>query len=264
MKFIAIFILILLFTLPAFAQDSPPVPEIGVDEKLGEFVPLDLTFFDEEGKEVTLKDLVDNKPTILNLVYYRCPGICSPIMSGLAETLGELRLDPNEYSVITISFDPTETSETASEKKKNYFNTFELDNKSFPESTWRFLVGDRENTTKITKATGFKYKEEGGEFIHPGVLIVLSPKGKISRYLYGIEFLRFDLEMALTEASEGKVGPAITRVLSFCFSYNPRGKRYVFDVIKIVGIATVIFVIIFLIFLKKYTGKKKGKNNGGE
>jgi len=181
-RFLIFFIiLIILFSLNSlFAQEATPLPEIGVDEKTGETVPPDLTFFDEEGKEVTLKELIDNKPAILNLVYYRCPGICSPIMSGLAETLGLLRLDPHEYSVITISFDPKEKSKTAMEKKKNYFNTFNLDNKSFPETTWRFLVGNEENTKKITEATGFRYKEEAGEYIHPGVLIILSPKQSLS------------------------------------------------------------------------------------
>lgn len=247
--------------LIAFAQSPAPSPYVGVDEKLGSYVPLDLTFRDENNKTVTLKELMNNRPTILNLVYYRCPGICSPLMSGLADALGKLKMDPSrDYTVVTISFDPNEKSQTGSDKKKNYLHTFKL---NFPENTWRFTTGTQENITKITDSVGYRYIEEGGQYNHPAVIMILSPDGKISRYLYGLSFLPLDIELALIEASQGKVTPTVGKIISFCFVYNPSSKKYIFNVTRISGAFILLIVMGFLFYLR--TRKKiRGKADAGK
>jgi protein SCO1/2 len=245
MKFIGIILFIFILSLNFAMSEENQI--VGIDEHLGENVPLDLKFYDENGKEVILKDLVNNKPTVISLVYYRCPGICSPLMNGLAETIGKTKLKAGtDYNVITVSFDPQENFEKARDKKKNYFNTFKI---PFPENGWRFLTGTQENINKITSSVGFNYKKVDGQYVHAAAIYIISPEGKITRYLYGVSFLPFDLEMALTEASQGRIGPTINKVMSLCYVYNPKGKKYIFDITKISGMIILFFILIFGLYL---------------
>jgi protein SCO1/2 len=147
---------------------------------------------------------------------------------------------------MAVSFDETEKPALALEKKKLYLKMIE---KPFPEDAWTFLTGDKENIHKLTDAVGFYFKREGKDFLHPVSIIILSPEGKIVRYLYGTDILPFDLKMALLEASEGRVGPTISKVLRFCFSYDPQGRKYVFNALKVTGTVTLIFAISFILFL---------------
>ena len=256
------FIIGLIFLLSqgkAFAEvqnvpNLPPDAEIGVVEHLGEFAPLDLNFRNENGDTVLLRDVV-NKPTVVSLVYFNCPGLCSPLLGGMVDVLDRMSLKPGtDYKALTISFDPTDTPELAREKKKNYFKAFK--HGPFPEKDWLWLTGDSVSIKKFTDAVGFKYKKEGKQYIHAGALIVLSSDGKISRYLRGIEFQPFDLKMAITEASQGRVGPTISKVLLYCFSYDPAGKRYAFNFMKVGGTIFLFFVVVFIGFLT-IRGKKK-------
>lgn len=257
-----VLLLLLLFhsSQGAFQENtSAPEPEIGIIEKLGEFAPLDLTFRDENGDSVILKDLID-KPTVVSLVYFNCPGICSPLLGGVVDVLDRMDLRPgDDYLALTISFDPSDTPELAREKKRNYFKSFRR--RSFPEADWKWLTGDSVAIQKFTDGVGFKYRKEGRDFIHAGALIVLSQDGKISRYLRGIEFQPFDLKMAITEASEGRVGPTISKVLLYCFSYDPAGKKYVLNVTKVVGTIFLILVVIFiaLLTIKRQSKKEKAR-----
>jgi len=219
---------------------------IGINEKLGQTIPLDLTFKDEADHPVSLKKLIVH-PTILALVYYSCPDICNFLLHNLAGTLNQFPAEPGkEYGVIAVSFDETEKPELAREKKKLYLSMIE---KPFPEDGWRFLTGDQENIQKLADSVGFRFKRDGKAFQHPVALIVLSPDGKITRYLYGMEFLPFDLKMAILEASEGRVGPTISKVLRFCFSYDPKGRKYVFNTLKVTGIVTFVCAFAFILFL---------------
>jgi protein SCO1/2 len=237
-----------------FAQQPIKPYNIGIDEKLGKDVPLDLSFYGENGKNVSLKQLIHN-PTIVSLVYYRCSNICAPLLSGLAAVLAKLPLEPDkEYSVLTISFDDKDTPAIALQKKKNYLKAIK---KPFPEKTWKFLTADSLNIKKFTNAVGFKFKKEGKDFLHPASLIVLSGDGKIIRYLYGITFLPFDLQMALTEASEGRIGPTINKALLYCFSYDPKGRKYVLNITRVAGSFVLLFVIAFFVYLAI---KGKGQN----
>jgi protein SCO1/2 len=255
--------LIILFTVVFFisytnANIPQTEPEIGIIEHLGEYAPLDLSFVDESGDTLYLNEYIE-KPTVVSLVYFNCPGICSPLLSGVVDVLDRMDLKPGkDYQAVTISFDPTDTPKLAAEKKKNYFNAFQKG--PFPEEEWRWLTGDSLSIEKFTEAVGFKYKKEGRDYVHAGALIVLGPDGKISRYLRGIAFQPFDLKMAITEASEGRVGPTISKVLLYCFSFDPEGKKYVFNFTKVGGTAFLLLLAIFIAFLTIKKQSKKGES----
>lgn len=227
--------------------------EIGVEEKLNDTIPLDAFFFNIEGDTVYLRDIYD-KPTILNFVYYRCPGICSPLMDGLAEVIDKSDLVIGEdYQAITISFDPRESSMLAERKKNNYLNLMEK--KEQAEKGWTFYTGDSANIAKLTDAVGFRYKAVGNDFIHSATLVITSPNGKITRYMNGIYFLPFELKMSIIDASEGKSGPTINKVLQYCYAYDPEGQEYVLNITKITG--TLMIFIALIVFLVLVFKKRK-------
>jgi len=242
-----------------YADDAPKQSEVGIDEKLGSTIPLDLSFLDEYGKPVRLRDLV-TKPTILTLVYFRCPGICTPLLNDLSKTIDNMNLEAGkDYNIITISFDPKESYTTAAEKKKNYLEEMK---KKLPENSWKFLTGDSISIAKITDAVGFRYQQQGSDYMHSAVLTVLSPNGKITRYLYGVEFLPLDLKLGIIEASEGKTGPTINKLLKLCYSYDPAGRKYVLNITRIAGSGMVVLIVAFVLILR--IKKKKHNTNTPE
>lgn len=249
-------ILSLAFLGCAFGQDGAGAPGAGIDEKLGEYVPLEHSFLDENSKLVLLRDIVD-RPVIITFVYFRCGHICPRLLGGLAEVVGKLDLEPGkDYKLITISFDPEDTPQAALQNKANFVKAA---NKPFPEEAWRFLTGDAESIRKITEATGFRFRKEERGFSHTTSLIMLSPDGKIIRYLYGVTFLPFDVKMALAEASEGRAGSTTGRVLLYCFSYDPKGRKYVFNLLAVVGAASVLFAVSFFAYLMMTSGRHRRK-----
>jgi protein SCO1/2 len=157
-------------------------------------------------------------------------------------------MEAGDYRVITISFDERDKPAAAFQKKKDYIKAI---GKPLPEGAWKFLTGDHDSISKLTDSVGFKFIKKDGDFLHPGTLIALSPDGKIIRYLYGVRFLPFDLKMALREASAGRPGSAIRSALLFCFSYDPEGRRYVFNILKVGGTLTLVMALGFFIFLNK-------------
>jgi protein SCO1/2 len=226
---------------------SAAPPAVGVEEKLGQQVPTQLTFNDESGQPVTLQALF-GKTTILVLVYYECPGICTPLLNNLADTLNRVDLTSGkDFQIITISFDPTDTPVLAAKKRDNYHKL--LTRPIAPEA-WRFLTTADTNTiAAITEAVGFRYQKTGRDFNHPGVLTMLSTDGKVMRYLHGVQFMPFDIKMAVIEAGKGKPMPAIQRALAFCFTYDPEGRKYVFSTLKVAGVATLGVLACFGVFL---------------
>ncbi len=254
-KVIAFVILLWIFVLPVQATAHEDTTSIGIDEKLGEFVPLDLLLNGEDGTPVRLRELVD-RPTIIGLIYFACPNVCPRLIAGMGSVLSKVKADPNtDYRALTISFDENDTPEIAREKKHAYMN---LVPKDFPETSWRFLTADAQTIHDLTDAVGFRFVRDGNEFKHAVALIILSPEGKIVRYLYGDEFLPFDLKMALLEASEGRVGTTAAKALLYCFSYDPAGKKYVFNIMRIYGTAITVFAVIFFIFLMRRGRKGPG------
>jgi len=240
----------------SFSQTNPVSTELGIYEHLDEYISDDLVFTDEKYNEVNLKEAID-KPTILCLVYYECPGICSPLMNGLAEAMDQVDIDlGKEYQVFTISFNSVEKPPLARKKKQTYAK---LVSHGDTENAWRFFTGDSTTIYKLLDEVGYKVKKEGDQFIHPGALVMLSPDGKITRYLYGSTyFLPFDLKMAVVEAQAGRSGPTINKVMNFCFSYDPKGQKYVFNVTKISG-TFILLLALALLATMLFKGKRKKK-----
>jgi protein SCO1/2 len=237
--------------LPTAAEAA----QIGVDERLGGKIPLDVTFRDEKGRPVRLADLVTG-PTIILPVYYSCTNVCNFLQGGLAAALPAVKRKPaEEYRVISISFDETETPELAARYKRTYLTGM---NAPFPEDGWRFLTGDLHSIHQFTAAAGYRFQRKGRDFIHPVASFVVSGDGTIVRYLYGTTFLPKDLTLALLEAREGKVGATIRKVVDFCFTFDPKGKTYVFNLLRVSATVVILSVGAFLAFLILTGRKRKG------
>jgi len=256
----AIMVLFLFFPFnQVFAQkvfdDKTDQTEIGIVEHLDEYLPKDIWLVDEQNQKVLLSELID-KPTIINWVYFRCPGICSPLMEGLAEVMNASDLVAGvDYQVLTISFDPNETIDLGIRKKTNYLNL--VDKKESIAKGWKFFVSDSASIVKGTNATGFKYKKNGKDFLHAASVTVVSPKGKITRYLNGTRFLPFDFKMAIIESSKGMSSPTISKIMQYCFSYDPVGQAYVLNVTKI---SATLIIFVALLFFLVLIFKPKRKN----
>jgi len=266
MKQIVIALLIFLAVRYSTAFDGdtqPQKPEVGIDEKVGAQIPLDLSFLDEYGKPVTLRSLF-TKPTVLMLVYYRCPGLCSPLMGGVADAVDHLDMEAGkDFNMVSISFDPTETYITASQKKSNYLADMK---KKIPPDSWRFLTGDSVSIAKITSSVGFRFEKQGNDYMHGTAIMVVSPSGKVARYLFGIEFLPLDLKLAITEASEGISTPAVDKLLKLCYSYDPAGHKYILSITRITGaiilFMILVFALILLLIKKKHIPAPNGTGKG--
>jgi protein SCO1 len=260
--FIFQIIFILFFTFQNIAQSvvNPSAidndVEIGIVEHLDDYLPDSILLINEKGEQVWLKDVID-KPTIINFVYYRCPGICSPLMEAVASVMDKSDLTPGEdYQVLTISFDPSETIDLGIRKKTNYLNL--MSNKvDEAKKGWLFFTSDSASIIRATNATGFKYKRTGNDFLHAASLTVVSPDRKITRYLNGMYFLPFEWKMAIIEASKGKSGATLNKVLRYCYSYDPVGQTYVMNVTKISGTIILFFAVILLLFLILKPKRKK-------
>jgi len=253
---ISIIILLVMVSITASAQAvinpaaSDEDVEIGIVEHLDEYLPDSISLVNEQGQQVWLADVID-KPTIINFVYYRCPGICSPLMEAVAGVMDKSDLVPGEdYQVLTISFDPRETIDLGIRKKENYLNLMNNQDKVEAAKTgWLFFVSDSANIIRLTTATGFKYKKTGNDFLHAASLTVTSPDGKITRYLNGMYFLPFEWKMAIVEASKGQSGPTLNKVLRFCYTYDPVGQSYVLNITKVSGTIIMFFALVLLLYL---------------
>jgi len=231
----------------AKATMKPEEGTVEVIEKLGEHLPPDIEVVDSSGKRHALESLL-GKPTILVLIYYYCPTACTVIQGNLASALNDVPSKLGEdYQVISISFNPEERTKQARIAKTNY--TKILKPPPAPDA-WRFFTADAEDIQRITEAVGFHYKQMGPHsFLHPNVITVVSGEGKIIRYLYGTDYLPFDVGMALSEALKGTPGVSIKKILSYCFEYDPSQNRYAFKLIQFSGIVTLFLVGGFIFFL---------------
>ena len=233
--------------------------KVGLDEKLGEVIPLDLEFFDEDGNRVSLGELV-TKPTILAPVYYRCPNVCHFLQGDLARVLPELKLKAGEdYQVVSFSFDETEKPELAERSRSTYYAAMK---NQYPDMAWRFLTGDKQSIDKLTDAIGYRFQKVAHDFLHPVVFLVVTEKGMIVRYLHGTHIVPKDLTLALYEAKSGKVGTTIRKMVQYCFSFDPEQKTYVFNLLRVSATAILATLVIFAAFLM--FGGKKTRNNKHE
>lgn len=254
-------LILICFVLTLFATEN----KIGMYEQQGKYIPLDLKFINEYNQKTTLKDIIDNKPTIVTINYFNCPTLCSPLLNAVSSVINKLDLKPFiEYKAITISISPNDKPKDALQKKEEVLRTI---NKAFPPQTWSFLTSSQENIDLITDAIGFKYekriKEGIVDYLHPAAIVILTPEGKISRYLNGITYLPFDLKLALLEANQGKANPTIAKTLLYCFAYDAKSKTYVFQAEKVVGSFMFGIILIFFIYLLK-TGRKTKKDGTDE
>ncbi len=248
---------------PAKAADPKAVPadgpKVGVAEHLGQQADLDVMLLGEDGSRLRLGDLV-TMPTILAPVYYSCPNECNVLLGTLANALPQVGLKPGQdYQVLAVSFDDRDTPATASKRKGDFLSAGAA---GFPPKAWRFLTGDEANVRRLMDSVGFGYQRAGDAFKHSVVLVALSPSGKITRYLYGIRPLPFDLAMAATEAAEGRTGLSVQRAVAMCYTYDPEGRRYVFDLMKVTGAGVLAGLGLFGLFLalggKRRAGSPKG------
>jgi len=218
---------------------------VGIEEHLGDMLP-DVVFTDSEGREVRLLSLMDT-PVLLLPIYYRCPDVCNLLQGSVASILPQVKLAPGkELKVVSLSFDARETQKDAARAKRNYTA---IPGDAFPAEYWTFLTGDQQAIDATLKAIGYTVQKQAGLWAHPVAAIAIAPGGKIVRYLYGSTFLPFDITMAGTEAAQGKTGLSVKRLLSYCYNYDPQGRRYVFDILRVSGFAILGFVGLFLAWL---------------
>ncbi len=223
-------------------------------EQLGQPLPLELEFTDSDGQKVKLGQLID-RPTLVVPVYYECRNVCNYLLGGLAKVLPQLKLDAgDDYNIVTFSIDPSETTELAAHSKKTFLTAIQA---PFPAAAWHFLTGKQQQIRQLTDAAGYYYKKEGVDFLHPIVAFVVNERGEIVRYLTGQRFLPLDLSMALFEASENRIGVPIRKALEFCFSYDPQGRKYVFNLLRVSGTVILLTLGSFLTYLVLSGRKKK-------
>lgn len=257
----AIILVNLAFLSPLFAHGGgadTASSTMGVEEKLGSMVPLDVPFTTETGDTVQLKALMKG-PTILSILYYRCPNACNILLVSIANVLRQYADKPQSApNVISISVDEHETPRDAMKAKQIAFQAMQ---NPYPADRWHFLTGSDESVDKVADAVGFHFVKKGDEFDHPLCIIILSPKGKVVRYILGTDYLPVDLAMSLMEASNGAVQPTIARVLRACFSIDPKSHRMVFDLMRVSATVILTLLALFITYLIVSGRKRMAKGN---
>jgi protein SCO1 len=223
--------------------------KIAIDQRIGHQVPGDIPFVDETGRQVTLGDYFGKRPVILALVYYECPMLCTQVLNGLVSALGVLNFEAGrEFDVVAVSFNPKEGPGLASQKKAAYIERY-----GRPQAAggWHFLTGSQESITRLTEAVGFRYEYDPniGQFAHGAAIEVLTPKGTIAKYFYGIEYSPRDLRLGVIEAADEHLGTIIDNVLLFCYHYDPSTGKYGADILALVRAGAVATVLAFAVFL---------------
>ncbi len=253
---ISLFVL-MLFSAPAFQaqahQETLPLGEITIEQRLDAQLPAELEFVDERGARVKLGTFFNSRPVLLAFVYYECPQVCPLVLDGLVRSLRVLSLSNQQYEVVVVSIDPAETHALAAKKKQQYLTRLA---RAGAAPRWHFLTGDGAAIARLTRAAGFSYTREPGTgktgYIHPAASLVLTADGRISRYLYGFDYAPKDLRFALIEASEKRIGSALDHLLLLCYRYDPAKGKYtlaVLNVLRLSGIATVLSMVAFLLVM---------------
>ena len=255
---------------PASQASPADLSNVGIDQRLDQQLPLDLQFKDEAGKTVKLGDYFQSgRPVILNLVYYTCPMLCGEELAGEASALGVLRFTPGkEYEVVSVSFNPDETPKDAADKKQVYIARMNehLEHKT-DGSGWHFLTGQQTEIKQLADAVGFHYRRDPrtGQFIHAAAIMLVTPKGKIAQYYYGVEFSPKDIRLGLIEASRDKIGTIVDQVVLYCYHYDPNTGRYgavVTNMMRVAGAATMLILGGFLIVMYRRESHGTPKGTG--
>lgn len=251
MKRTAALIALFLAAATSGAEDQRPaiLREIGFDQKLGATLPLETTLVDEAGRDVRLGDYFRGRPVVLSLNYFDCPMLCTVSLNGLAGALASLSFDAGkEFEIVTLSFDPRDTPAAARAKKDSFLQRYRRPGAA---EGWHFLTGSRTAVDRLTQAVGFRYAwdEETKQFAHPSGVVVLTPDGRIARYLYGIEYAPKDLRLALVEASRGTIGTPLDQAVLYCFQYDPTTGRYGAAIMRIVRLGGALTAVSLAAFV---------------
>jgi protein SCO1/2 len=246
---------------PAFGNSTVPSNEmpgvlksVGYDQRIGEKVPLDVPWRDEHGREVKLGDYLRNRPAVLVMAYYHCPMLCDLVLQGVETGLKPLSLDPGrDFDVIVAGIDPAETPELAAKKKQEILQRYA---RPGTENGWHFLTGPQDSITRLTQAVGFRYvyDPERNQFAHAAGMVILTPEGRVSRYLLGVEFPARDIRLGLVESGNGKLGTVVDQVLLYCFHYDPLVGRYsatTLSIVRVSAVVTVVALALLVVFLRR-------------
>jgi len=235
--------------LPVAAQLNEDLPqdvqEIGITERLDNQLPLELEFFDEAERPVRLADYFhEERPVLLSLAYHRCPMLCSLVLNGMLEALQGLDWTPGQqFEVVTVSIDPNESTQLAKQKKQAYLAAY-----GRPEADrgWHFLSGRSESIDALADALGFRFRylEQENEFAHPAALFIVTPDGRVSRYLFGLKHDPQTLRLSLVEASEGGIGSPVDKFLLYCYRYDATKGRYAPVAMKIMRLGGALTALI--------------------
>ncbi|MFN8140356.1 MAG: SCO family protein [Fimbriimonadales bacterium] len=260
--------LVAVVAAPALAQEKLKniTTGVGITQKLNSQLPLDAQFTDDTGRQIQLGEYFNKKkPVLFTLIYFKCPKLCGQVMNGTLQALRVLKFTPGqEFELVFISIDPTETPDLAAQKKRSFVNAYRK-----PESAdgWHFLVGQEQEIKRVADAVGYTYKYDPTTklYVHGAAIMVATPAGHVAQYFYGIEYSVRDLRLALVEASEEKIGSLVDEVLLFCLDYDPIQGKYGFVIIpaiRIVAIATMAALALFIIRSAKRD--KRTKEDGDE
>jgi len=260
----SIFLVSLLVTGSARAQTNAPaaLQDVGIDQRLGELVPLELTFRDEEGRAVKLEQYFGQRPVVIALVYYECPMLCTLILNGMVKAFRPLTFNPGqEFEIVTVSIDPREKPALAADKKKGYLREY---SRRGAETGWHFLTGDDEAIQKLAAAVGYRYKYDAAsdQYAHAAGIMVATPQGKLARYFYGIEYSTRDIRLGLVEAAEGKIGSPVDQILLYCFHYDPVSGSYgvaILRVLRVAGLLTVAALAAFIVVMVRRDRRRKAQ-----
>jgi protein SCO1/2 len=237
---------------------APPQPQVyapagllrrvGISQKMGAAIPLDLPFADESGRDVTLRQY-SGKPMILALVYYQCPSLCNMVLNGILRSIKNVDLTAGgEYEVVAVSFDPRETPEMAAAKKQTYLKEYK---RPGDEQGWHFLTAPETSSKALADAIGFHYVYDAltNQYAHSSAIMILTPDGRVARYFYGIEYPARDVRLGLVEASRERIGTPTDQLLLYCFHYDPTTGKYALVVMKVLRLAGVLTVGLLGAFL---------------
>lgn len=260
MRLAILFIFIILpFQLLATENPEESLKRAGLSTLLGKKVDLNLTFTESTGTERPLRDFFsDGKPVIMVPVYYGCPRLCGLVLDGVVSLLNKLTLNlGQDYRVVTVSFDDTETPELAKERLTKYHPLLTRGE----VADWHFLVGKESSVKSLMEQIGFNFERDGSEFVHSAAIMLLTPEGQISQYFTGIDFPAWDLRLALVEASQGNVGSALDHVFLFCFRFDQIKGKYtwaVYNLLKVVGVLTIVLLggLVFSLLRKERASQK--------
>jgi len=256
--------------VPVAAQVPSPASvwqDVGIDQRLDAQVSPDLQFVDETGKTVKLGDYFGDKPILLSLVYYQCPMLCGQVLNGVLRSSQAIRLQlGRDYHILTVSFDPREKPELAAAKKRTYAELYAREGAA---EGWHFLTGTKDQIDQLAATVGFSYKfnETSGQYAHGSGIMVLTPEGRVSRYLYGIDYHPRDLELALVESSQGKIGSPVHAVLLLCYHYDPMTGKYglaIAKLLRVTGMLTVLALGGLIFGMVRSERKKKMMNDERE